>query len=185
MEEVRSFLKSEQVKPSDVFGMDELAADPAVKGLAEDRVKERVAGEWRGRKEAEEKLAAERAERKKREDELAAEVQSLKVVNAKSQIGPLFEKAKGERKLTDQQAKFISARLARFAPKDAETLEKDFASYLDAEVDEYGLIARDVFGVGGEKDKPKPAGSEPDESKAAATESPYTDPARNPMIKLS
>jgi len=183
IEDVRSFLKTEQVKPSDVFGMDELAADPAVKGLAEDRVKERVAGEWRGRKEAEEKLEKERAERKEREAALLLENRGLKVANAKTQVGPLFEKAKVERKLTDQQTQFITTRMERFTPKEADSLEKDFAAYLDSEVDEYGKIAK-VFGVGVEKGNGKPAGGEPDESKAAATDSPYTDPARNPMIKV-
>lgn len=188
LEDVRTFLKTEKVKPSDVFGMEEMAADPTVRGLAEDRVRERIAGEFARRKDAEEKL--EKIE-KAHSDEikgLKTTISTLQVAGAKSRVGTLFEGQRASRKLDDRQTKFIQSRIDRFTPTNPDDVEKEFGKYLDSEIDEYGRIAKDVFGVnepkpGQAQDGPKP-GAEPKEGhEEPEPENPYLDPTKNPMIR--
>jgi hypothetical protein len=193
MEDVRTFLKSEKVKPSDVFGMEEMAADPIVRGLAEDRVRERIAGEFARRKDAEEKLEKIQKTHDDKVADLTKTINGLKTDTAKSRVGPLFETQRKGRKLDDRQTKFIQNRIGRFTPTNPDDVEKEFNAYLDSEIDEYNRIAKDVFGVetkpgnggGGEKgegDEPVP-GAEPAEHHDAGTDNPYIDPAKNPMIR--
>ena len=111
------------------------------------------------------------------------------IEGAKIKVGPLFEKKKAERKFDDKQSKFIAARLARFVPQKPEEVEKELDAFLDAEVDEYGRIAKEVFGVvapgpGGEGENGGKPGAEPGDAGAADDQSAYLDPAKNPMIRL-
>lgn len=193
IEDVRSFLKSEKVKPSDIFGMDEMAADPIVRGLAEDRVKERIAGEFARRKDAEEKLEKIRGEYDGKVTDLTKTIDGLRTDAAKSRVGSLFDTQRTARKLDDRQTKFIQNRMGRFTPTKPDEVEKEFNAYLDSEIDEYNRIAKDVFGIeqkpanggGGEGDgHGDHPGAEPVEHSDAGTENPYIDPAKNPMIRV-
>jgi hypothetical protein len=190
LEDVRAFLKTEKVKPSDIFPMEEMAADPVVRGLAEDRVKERIAGEFARRKEAEEKLEKIEKGAADKESAFTRQITDLRIAAAKSQVGPMFEKQRTSRKLDDRQTKFIQNRLARFTPSKPEDIDKEFEAYLDAEVDEYGKIAREVFGIEDKKVEPPANGGDkgtgPDKGKpTGGPENKYLDPAQNPMIKLA
>ena len=187
IEDVKSFLKAENVKPSDLFGVDVITSDPAVKGFVETETRRAVAGEYAHRKRTEEGFDKTREELEKRAKASEAESAQLRIEAAKGQVGGLFEKQKSERKLTDQQAKFVQARLARFTPQKVEEVGKEFNFYLDAEIDEYGRLAKDVFGV--EEKKAEGAsgnatGTEPGAKPASPTLNPYLDPAKNPFIKL-
>jgi len=186
IEDVKSFLKAENVKPSDLFGVDVITSDPAVKGYVETETRRAVAGEYAHRKRTEEGFDKTREEFEKRATASEALVSQLRLDAAKGQVGGLFAKQAAERKLTDQQAKFVQARLARFTPSKVEEVGKEFNSYLDAEIDEYGRLAKDVFGVEEKKvegDKGKP-GAESGGNPASPTLNPYLDPAKNPFIKL-
>ena len=186
IEDVKSFLKAEKVQPSDVFGVDVITSDPAVKGYVETESRRAVAGEYAHRKRTEEGFDKTREEFEKRATASEALVSQLRLDAAKGQVGGLFAKQAAERKLTDQQAKFVQARLARFTPSKVEEVGKEFNSYLDAEIDEYGRLAKDVFGVEEKKvegDKGKP-GAESGGNPASPTLNPYLDPAKNPFIKL-
>ena len=186
IEDVKSFLKAEKVQPSDVFGVDVITSDPAVKGYVETETRRAVAGEYAHRKRTEEGFDKTREEFEKRATASEALVSQLRLDAAKGQVGGLFAKQAAERKLTDQQAKFVQARLARFTPSKVEEVGKEFNSYLDAEIDEYGRLAKDVFGVEEKKvegDKGKP-GAESGGNPASPTLNPYLDPAKNPFIKL-
>ena len=186
IEDVKSFLKAEKVQPSDVFGVDVITSDPAVKGYVETETRRAVAGEYAHRKRTEEGFDKTREEFEKRATASEALVSQLRLDAAKGQVGGLFAKQAAERKLTDQQAKFVQARLARFTPQKVEEVGKEFNFYLDAEIDEYGRLAKDVFGVEEKKvegDKGKP-GAESGGNPASPTLNPYLDPAKNPFIKL-
>jgi len=192
LDQVKDLIKTEKLRPSDVFGMDALESDPAVKGLAEDRVRERIAGEFKRRKEAEEKLEKLQGEQGGKEAALQEEIKGLKINAAKSQLGPLFEKQKAERKLDERQAKYIQNRLARFAIQKPDEIEKEFNAFLDGEIDEYGRVAKEVFGIeekgeggGTGTGKVKPAGAEPHAGDKKSADSPYLDPAKNPFIKAA
>lgn len=190
MEDVRTFLKSEKVKPSDVFGMEEMAADPVVRGLADDRVRERIAGEFARRKDAEERLAKIEGDHKAKVDDLTKAINGFKIDAAKSRLGPMFETQRTSRKLDERQTKFVQNRIGRFTPTNPDDIDKEFNTYLDSEIDEYNRIAKDVFGV----EKPKPAnggngnpkeGAEPaDHSTKPDPDNPYIDPTKNPLIRV-
>ena len=187
IEDVKSFLKAEKVQPSDVFGVDVITSDPAVKGYVETETRRAVAGEYAHRKRTEEGFDKTREEFEKRATASEALVAQLRLDAAKGQVGGLFAKQAAERKLTDQQSKFVQARLARFTPQKVEEVGKEFNFYLDAEIDEYGRLAKDVFGV--EEKKAEGAsgnatGTEPGAKPASPTLNPYLDPAKNPFIKL-
>jgi len=138
IEDVKSFLKAEKVQPSDVFGVDVITSDPAVKGYVETETRRAVAGDYAHRKRTEEGFDKTREEFEKRATASEALVSQLRLDAAKGQVGGLFAKQAAERKLTDQQAKFVQARLARFTPQKVEEVGKEFNFYLDAEIDEYG-----------------------------------------------
>jgi hypothetical protein len=91
------------------------------------------------------------------------------------------------RKLDDRQTKFIQNRLARFTPQKPDDVEKEFVAYLDAEIDEYGKIAKEIFGIEPAKPPADGGGGEPEPVKKQdpGTKNEYLDPAKNPMIKLA
>ena len=192
IEDVRAFLAEEKVKPSDLFGPKDFAADPVIS----EQMREKSPSNYefaRMRREltdAEKRLAEiERdktalAEKVKAQD---AEISASRLETARTKAASLFEKQKTDRKLDDRQAKFIQNRLPRFMPTKPEEIDKEFNAYLDAEIDEYGKIAKEVFGIepsapqnGGEKK----AGAEPEQNKPAQAEKKHLDPAQNPMIKI-
>lgn len=188
-EQIKDVIKAEGLKPSDLFDMDSLGSDPTVRGYADDLVKERIGRTWREKKEAEEQLEKLRAQADKEKSELQQQITGLKLNSAKAQLGSLLDKQKAERKLDDRQMKFVQNRLERFAPKNPDDLEKEFATFLDAEVDEYKRLAKDVFGIdggaegaGGDK---KSTGSEPSGPKEKLVDQPHLDPTRNPYIKIT
>lgn len=191
-EQVKELIKTEGLKPSDLFDMDSLGSDPIVRGYADDLVKERIGRAWREKQEAKEELEKVRGEITAEKDGLLKQLNDLKVNAAKAQVGALLDKRKAERKLDDRKVKFIQNRMTRFTPEKPDEVEKEFDAFLDGEIDEYNRIARDVFGIedkdagganGGGKDKP--TGAEPTKGTQNTIENKYLDPARNPMIKTS
>lgn len=187
LDQVRDLIKSEKLRPSDLFGTETLTADPVVKGFADDRVKERIGAEFARRKEAEEKLGKIEDDKKKELEKLQAENKKLKTSAAKSQLGTLLDKQRETRKLDERQVKYIQNRMQKFNPENPDELEKEFDKYLDSEIEEYKKLAKDVFGIesdnNDDKDKKKPGGAEPDETKPPDEAEKYTDPKQNPMIK--
>lgn len=188
IEDVKAFLKAEKVTPSDLFGAEALADDPAVKGLVRSEIKEAVTGEYAHRKRTEEGFDKTRKELEERLKAQEAEVGRLKLEAAKSQLAPLFEKQKTERKLDERQVKFLQIRLPKFAPAKVEDLEKEFNSFLDDGIDEYGKIAKELgleSSTGGEGESEKKAtGSESSKNQGGAARDKYLDPAKNPFIKI-
>lgn len=185
-EQVKDLIKSEGLKPSDLFDADSLGSDPIVRGYADGLVRERIGRAWREKEEAKEELEKLRKEVGPKEAVLQEQIKALKANAAKSQIGPLLEKQKGERKLGDRQMKFIQSRLPRFAPQNPDEIEKEFTTFLDGEIDEYGRIAKDVFGI---EQKPEPGkdpvpGGEPRKGTETPGVDKYLDPAQNPFIKI-
>jgi len=191
IDQVRDLIKSEKIKPSDLFGSETLTEDPTVKGYVDAEVKRAVAGEYAHRKRDEEGSLKAKEDMEKAVAEKDAEIAKLKIETAKSQVGSLYEKQKESRKLDDKQDKFVLSRIDKFTPEKAEDIEKEFNTYLDAEIDEYKKISKDVFGIEEEPEK-KPDGTEdkdggtgPDNKKKEelGKEDKYIDPAQNPMIK--
>lgn len=185
-DQIRQLILAEKIQPSDLFGVEALTSDPAVKGFVETEKRSAVAGEYAHRKRTEEGFDKTRAELEKKLQEREAEIGSFKKEAAKLKVGDLFAKKRQERKLDERQAKFVEKQLAKFDPKDPDKLEAELDSYLDAQVDEYGKLAKEIFGI---EDKPegengKDMGAGPQSTPDKQTANKYLDPARNPFIKL-
>ena len=193
IEDVRSFLKAEPVKPSDLFGVEDLTSDPAVKGFVETENRRAVAGEYAHRKRTEEGFDKTRQELEAKVKAAEERVASLAIESAKSKVGDLFAKRKTERKLTDQQARFIEGRLSRFALSKAEALDQEFDTFLDQQIDDFKQVA-EVFGVkqsgdrdgkenGGDGDRGTGPSDTADAPALDGPDSEYLDPAKNEFIK--
>lgn len=188
LEDVRAFLTQEKAKPSDLFSADALAADPIIAAMKEKSPSNfEFARMRRELGDAEKKLADIEREKTTLSDKVKAqdvEISAGRLATAKQKAAQLFEAQKTSRKLDDRQSKFIQKRLDRFTPTKPEELEKEFNSYLDSEIDEYGKIAKDVFGIDPAKPPVKKAGAEPvdGEGNGGDPTKKYIDPVQNPMI---
>ena len=189
-EQIRNLILAEKIRPSDLFGVEVLTEDPVVKGFVDDQKRHATAGEYAHRKRTEEGFDKAR---KELEDQLKAkdgEIGKYRMEAAKLKVRELFATERTKRNLNERQAKFVEKRLSRFAPSKLDELEKEFGSFLDTEIDEYGRLAKEVFGVEdgkdtGGKDK-KSSGAEPDASKPEPKGAEkYLNPATNPFIKTT
>jgi len=188
IEQVRDLIKAEKLKPSDLFGAELLADDPSVKGLVDAETKRAVAGEYAHRKRTEEGFDKTRGDLETKLKERETELDKLKLETAKGKSKSLYDTQKAARKLTEKQAAFIEGRLDRFTPKKADDIDKEFNTYLDSEIDEFGKVAK-LLGVEDTKfeDKTKDGGTGPDDAKKSggAPANKYIDPSKNPMIKIA
>lgn len=170
--EVRDFIKSKDIKPSDLFGLDELIKDLSV----ERHFKEEKSSEYEARKRVEQEKNDDRKraedeqkkvkdehdkELKKKDDEIA----KLAGEGIKSKTVAWLEAQKTKRDLDDEQVKFITRNLPNFKPEDLEKAEGEFDKFLDGQIDELNGIRKDVFGKEVEEKKEKVPGGESSEKK--------------------
>ena len=185
IEEIRQFLKAKKIPPSDVYDIGILTADPALTGYIESvekRAKKGALGHLEREGEVFERQKGEWATKE------AAYLKQIKERDAeigKTKIPQAFEKLAKERKLTEQQKKFISIRLPKFAPTDPAKTEEELSRHLDSELDQFKTEA-EVFGVKVEQpaDGDKKPGGEPEGDKKTPPDgdAKYLDPEFNPMI---
>lgn len=198
LEEARKAIREAKLKPSDIFGQDDLMADPLIGEQVKEKIKNARGYDYRKFEE----LTEEKTDLQKKLDAAEAKVKEheetigkLQLETAKSKVDDLFETQKKERKLDEKQEKYLKNRLSRFAPKDADKADAEFNEWLDGQLDDYkkdaealGIEIGEGGGDGGseggdgDKDK-KGAGAEPDTKKTTPPESKYLDPKQNPMIK--
>lgn len=161
--EVKTFIKAESLKPSDIFGLGDLTKDPIITEHLESEKKKAVKGEYEHRKRDEEgfdktkeKMVEEHKEALKKKDD---EIVSLKSESVKSKTSSWLETQKEKRELSDEQVKFINRYLPEFKAEKLETAEDEFNKFLDDKVDDFKCIQKDVFGIE-DKEKKKTPGSE-------------------------
>ena len=163
--EVRDFIKSQSVKPSDLFGLDDLIKDLSV----ERHFREERANEYEARKRVEQEKSDERKradeEQKKAKEEhdkvlkeKDKEISSLRSEGIKSKTTEWLETQKEKRELDEEQVKFINRNLPKFKPEDPEKAEDEFNKFLDGQIDELGGIKKDVFGQEPKKEEKLPGG---------------------------
>lgn len=186
-EQIRTLILAEKLKPSDLFGVEALTEDPAVKGFVDTEKRNATAGEYAHRKRTEEGFDKTRQDLEGKLKERDAEVVRLKTEAAKGRVPVLFDKAKTERKFSERQSKFIKARLDRFSPKDIDKLDDELKSWLDGEVEEEAKLAK-LYGISEDKKDDgdggtKDPGTGPDKTKPAGdAKSKYLDPKLNPLL---
>ena len=170
--DVRDFIKSQNVKPSDVFGLDDLIKDLSV----ERHFREEKSNEYEARKRVEQEKSdfVKRAdeEQKKVKDEhdkvlkeKDKEIAKLAGEGIQSKTTAWLETQKKKRELDDEQVKFITRNLPNFKPEDLEKAEDEFGKFLDDQIDEFNGIKKDVFGKETDEKKEKLPGGETKDGK--------------------
>lgn len=187
LEEARNAIKEAKLKPSDIFGLDAIMAD----SLVTEQVKEKISNARGYDVRKTEDLVTDKAKIQQQLTEAQTKIKEhektigdMGIESSKTKVGSLFEVQKKERKLTDQQQKYLSNRLGKFTPEDPEKLKSEFDSWLDTGLEDYKKDA-EAMGIKLESgdDDNKNVGGEPDTKPSGAPDSKYLDPAKNPMIK--
>jgi len=164
--EVRDFIKAENLKPSDIFGLGDLTKDPMIEEHIEQAKKEALKGEYEHRKRDEagfdktkEALVKEHETKIKEKDDL---IVKLRTENIQSKTGAWLEAQKAKREFDEEQMKYINRNLPKFKPEDPEKAEDEFNKFLDGQIDELAGIKKEVFGEETEKKKKTPGGETKD-----------------------
>ncbi len=168
--EVRDFIKTGNLKPSDIFGLGDLTKDPMIEEHVEAERKKAVTGEYEHRKRDEEgfdktkdKLVKDQEKKVKERDELITKLQGE---NIQSKTTAWLEAQKEKRELDEEQMKYINRNLPKFKAEDVEKAEDEFGKFLDDQIDELKGIKKDVFDQAVEEDKKKVSGGEPKDKKS-------------------
>ena len=163
--EIKSLIKEEKIKPSDLFNNDSLTDDPFVKGYVEDERKAASSGEYAHRKRTDTKFDTEREDWEKKDKAKDEKIKELKVKDAKREAVDLFATKIKERKLDGKIGKFIELKQDDFLPENLENVGKEVDKFMDDRVEEFNKTAK-ILGVKTEetKEEEKP-GSPPGEEK--------------------
>lgn len=141
-DQIRELIKSEKLRPSDLFDTDHIIADPVVKGYAEDRIKERIGAEFARRKEAEEKLEA----LEKSKVDLANKLSAYEKATLKSRAKEVFDAVIVERPALEKDerlARYVRRQFDKsFTPTEEAQLKDDLNQFIDAAVAE----GQELFG---------------------------------------
>lgn len=141
-DELRKAVRDAKLKPSELFGSDEIADDPIVQGV----IRERRRNEEGFGKRMEEKLEAEKTKLEQEKQALQAQLatlgKGLLKTKAKEAIQPAIEK----RKLDEKQAAFVLKHADQFDPKSEESLAGDLDKFLDAQLDDLKGF-HEIYGI--------------------------------------
>ncbi|MCK4793032.1 MAG: hypothetical protein KAV87_55395, partial [Desulfobacteraceae bacterium] len=175
--EVRSFIKAENLVPSDLFGIGDLTKDPTIEAHIEEKSEQVVHSEIERRKkinkgfnETKEELIKVHEEAIKDKDKIISGLQSNTI---KTKAPEWLEVQKEKRNLNDEQMKFINRNMSKFEPKEHDKAEAEFNQFLDDQVDDFAGIQKDVFGKEPSTDKDKtklPGGETKDKTKDTSQE---------------
>ena len=158
--EMKTLIKEEKVKPSDLFSMEALTEDPSVKGFVDASCKEAVAGEYTHRKRIDTKFDADKSDWEKEKEKKDKIIKDLKTKDAKRDAVDLFTSKIKERKLDEKQTKFIESKQADFVPEDPEKLGAEVDKFMDSKIEEFKKTA-EIFGHKVETEEEKKEGGGP------------------------
>jgi len=158
--EIKQFISSEKIRPSDIFGRDVLVTDPVIVGFVAEERKIASAGEYAHRKRTDEKFDSEREKWEKDKKGLEKDNSDLKKSTAKIQSKDLFVKKIKERKLVDTQKNYIEQKMDNFQPEKVENLNTEIDEFLDSQIKEFENVKKIFNPEAGDVDKKK-TGAEP------------------------
>lgn len=166
--DVREFITSEKLKPSDLFGLEDLTGDPLITTHIESETKAGKSGEWYARKRDADKHEREvqtlKDDHEKKETDLTSERDTLRKQVMEGRVPALVKTIKEERKLDESQESFIDRTLSRFSPGEkSEDLEKDLNSFFDGQIKEHKELGEAVYGVKEKDPDPKKDGEKGDD----------------------
>lgn len=190
IDEIRQFIKAQKAKPSDLFDLNDLADDEAVKGFIEQvkRSEKKAfdAQRYRTEGELDEKRIALQKELESAKKSLAEKDSLI----AKAQVPQLFEKVAAARKLDKKQKDFIAPTLDKFEPKKIDEIEKELNLHLDSQLLElkrfetlYGVKSENSAQQNAADDQKKDSGTGPEQRKEEPQgDDKYLLPEFNPML---
>ena len=147
--ELKDLIKSENILPSDLFGVENLTGDPLIKGFVDSALKElkgKLSGEYEGRKRVERDIDTDKKTWEDKNKVLEDENKTLKLETAKVKATELFSAKIKERKLTTPQSKFVESKKSDFTPTDPEKLDSEVDQFLDDSLKECKIVGK-IFGV--------------------------------------
>ena len=149
-DEIKKAIRDAKLKPSDLFGSNEISEDPIVQEVIRDK---RRNEEGFG-KRMEEKLEAEKTKLEQAVKDLTAKLDAKDKTLLRTKAGESLKPAIEKRKLDEKQSAFILKNGAKFEPKSEESLAGDLDKFLDAQLDEFKGYA-EIMGIKvGEPGKP-------------------------------
>ena len=161
IDEMKTLIKEEKIKPSRLFGMDDLSEDPVIKGIVKEEVESAVTAEYTHRKRVGDRFDGDKEKWETEKKEKDDEIKKLKTEGAKRDATELFSSKIKERKVGKQQEAFLKSKQSDFTPEDPENLDKEVDKFMDTKLEEYKETAK-IFGIksGELKSEPK-GGGEP------------------------
>lgn len=145
------FARTERVRPSEIFKKDDFKDDPAIK----EYVKEEMSNEYNARKRVEKEHEDEKKKWEEEKQSYEKTVKDLKTKTISSTVDELFDSETDNRKLSDEEKRFIKRNLKHFEienPEDETKVKESFSKFLDDQVDEFKELQSDVFGKKEESD---------------------------------
>ena len=155
---VRDFIRSNHLKPSDLFGLEDLTSDPLIQKHVSTETRDGKSDLWNQRQrekdEFEKRLKDIEDKQKEKETALTKERDDALKLVRDGKIPTLVEQIKKERKLDDNQTIFIDRAIKKFStPEKLDDLEKDLNSFFDAQIKEHLELGEAVYGVPKAKEK--------------------------------
>lgn len=179
IDEVKSLIKEEGIKPSDLFNNADLTDDPFIKGFVNSEIKEAKAGEYGHRKRTDEAFDKAREDWEKKEKELTDENTKLKKDVAKISAGETLDKLIEEGKIEGKEKDFLQDQFKKFTVEDVAKVEDEVKAFIEDKKKEHGELAKH-FGVKegeeetDEGETEKKPGSEPgDEGSGGGEDNPF------------
>jgi len=178
IKEIQEAIKDGGHSPSDVFTVDALKADSNIVA----HVKAEKQTEYEHARRVEKSLGEEREDRMKVEKGLNDELAKMKAANIKSKADSIVKGEMESRKFDDRQKRFIERNMSQLETEaeSEDALELDVGKFLDAQLKDYGEVAK-MFGVGGDDRGTKKSVSDSPASDGSTSDD-LTDPKNNPQI---
>lgn len=158
---VRDFIRSNHLKPSDLFGLEDLTSDPLIQKHVSTETRDGKSDIWNQRQrekdEFDKRLKDIEDKQKEKETTLTKERDDALKLVRDGKIPTLVEQIKKERKLDENQTIFIDRAIKTFStPEKLEDLEKDLNSFFDTQIKEHQELGEAVYGVEKKEKDPDP-----------------------------
>jgi hypothetical protein len=130
--ELIAAIREAKLKPSDLFGSDEMSDDPIVQGVIRDKRRNEDGFERR----MSEKWEADKAKLEQEKKDLQGKLDTSNLGLLKTKAADSLKTAIEKRKLDDKQAAFVTKNAAKFIPKSEDTLAGDLDKFIDTQIDD-------------------------------------------------
>lgn len=179
VKEIIDGIKANGLSVSDVFSMDQIEKDSTIVGF----IKEKNASEYQARKRVQGEFEQKENAYKDKIKALETEVSTAKVGTLKIQAKDKFAVFAKDRKLTEQQEKFIMKDIDAFTPENEEKLDENINSFMDKKLIDFKAVS-EIFGYENKDDADDKSGNIQiiEENDDGLTGEDLIDPSKNDFI---